>query len=159
MGLTRHSGAEGMGGAVLTRRLALRAVFTIGVIAGTAGVLAPILARRTGPKTRDTRTPGPGLERFTEMYRGRHIQGTATFAVPASGADDRGGTRRAAVVEMPSVEVRIDGRPLHVMRRADGSYLSVVNHYESFPTLSEVARAAVDELGSAQLSMTPWHSV
>jgi hypothetical protein len=44
------------------------------------------------------------------------------------------------------------------MRRADGSYLSLVNHYESFPTLLDVARAAVDELGDAQLSMSPSHS-
>jgi hypothetical protein len=60
---------------------------------------------------------------------------------------------------VPSMEVRIDGRPLHVMRRADGTYLSLVNHYESFPTLRDVARAAVDELGDAQLSLTPMHSV
>jgi hypothetical protein len=41
------------------------------------------------------------------------------------------------------------------MRRADGTYLSLDNHYESFPTLRDVARAAVDELGDAQLSLTP----
>nr|EIF92165.1 tyrosinase co-factor MelC1 [Streptomyces tsukubensis NRRL18488] len=51
------------------------------------------------------------------------------------------------------MEVRIDGRPLHIMRRADGSFMSLVNHYESFPTLREVARAAVDELGAAQLAV------
>ncbi|MET7618281.1 tyrosinase family oxidase copper chaperone [Streptomyces sp. NPDC005408] len=155
MGLTMHSGAAGIRGGILTRRIVVRAAFTIGVIAGTAGALAPILARKAGrPTTRAPRTPGRELERFTEMYRGRHIQGTAAFMVPAGG-----GTGRAAAVALPSVEVRIDGRPLHVMRRADGSYLSLVNHYESFPTLREVARAAVDELGTAQLSTTPLHSV
>lgn len=160
MGLITYRGAMGPRGGV-TRRIALRAAFTIGVIAGTAGVLAPVLGRRAGPAPRAGRPSGKGpeLERFTEMYRGRHIQGSETFMVPASSPADPGGARQAAAVAMPSVEVRIDGRPLHVMRRADGSYLSLVNHYESFPTLREVARAAVDELGAAQLSMTPLHTV
>lgn len=45
------------------------------------------------------------------------------------------------------------------MRRADGSYLSTVTHYESFPTLLETARAAVDELGTAQLSAVSPHTI
>ncbi|WP_236711019.1 tyrosinase cofactor, partial [Streptomyces sp. 150FB] len=51
-------------------------------------------------------------------------------------------------------DIRIDGRPLHIMRRADGSYLSAVNHYESFPTPLATARAAVDDLAGAQLSVS-----
>ncbi|MFF0446827.1 tyrosinase family oxidase copper chaperone [Streptomyces sp. NPDC004609] len=147
----------------VTRRIALRALLTSGVVAGTAGALAPLLGKRTHvpavlPGERGPRAvkagSAPDLERFAEMYRGRHIQGTATVMVPAGGAYDPSGARPAAA---PSVEVRIDGRPLHIMRRADGGYLSLVNHYESFPTLREVARAAVDELGAAQLSMSPSH--
>ncbi|MEV6395127.1 tyrosinase family oxidase copper chaperone [Streptomyces sp. NPDC051907] len=161
MGLIGHGG--GAAGAVLTRRLALRAVFTVGVIAGTVGALAPVLGRRPGARTDRVTAPdrehGPALERFAEMYRGRHIQGTATVMVPAGESPGRRAARTASAAAVPSVEVRIDGRPLHVMRRADGSYLSLVNHYESFPTLLDVARAAVDELGDAQLSMTPLHSV
>lgn len=38
------------------------------------------------------------------------------------------------------------------MRRADGSYLSGINHFESYATPMELARAAVDELGTAQLA-------
>ncbi|MEU9235697.1 tyrosinase family oxidase copper chaperone [Streptomyces subrutilus] len=93
----------------------------------TAAVLAGTAAalapvlRARGP--RQTLTPAPLAE---ETYRGRHI------------AVDRAG-------------IRIDGRPLHVMRRADGSYLSEVNHFQSFGTPLELARAAVDELGTAQL--------
>jgi hypothetical protein len=144
------------------------------VLAGTAGALAPILARRSGPARR-TDAPGSAsrsLERFAETYRGRHIQGNATVMVPAriaraarvaygvehAGAGALDAREARAVSAVPSVEVRIDGRPLHVMRRSDGTYLSLVNHYESFPTLREVARAAVDELGDAQLSLSPLHN-
>ncbi|MER7048776.1 tyrosinase family oxidase copper chaperone [Streptomyces jumonjinensis] len=134
----------------LTRRLVLRAVFTAGVVAGTAGALAPVIAR-TGARQSPPRPAEP--ERFTEMYRGRHIQGSATALVPVAA---RGGGRPGPGA-VPGAEVRIDGRPLEVMRRSDGGYLSVVNHYESFPTLREAARAAVDELGSARLALAPPH--
>ncbi|MGW7456144.1 tyrosinase family oxidase copper chaperone [Streptomyces sp. NPDC054787] len=113
--------------APLTRRALLRTAFTAAVLAGTAAVLAPVLRAR-GP--RQTLTPAPLAEE--ETYRGRHIA-----------VDDAG--------------VRIDGRPLHVMRRADGSYLSGINHFQSFPTRLELARAAVDELGTAQLAFAAPH--
>lgn len=109
-----------------TRRFFLRAAFAFGVIGGTAAALAPIF--RAGP--RETRAPASTVlgETFDEMYGGRHIRGTADG-------------------------VRIDGRPLHLMRRADGGYVSVVNHFESFPTALATARAAVDDLGGAQLAL------
>jgi hypothetical protein len=37
------------------------------------------------------------------------------------------------------------------MTNADGTYTSVVNHYQSFRSLHAVARAAVDDLGDATL--------
>jgi hypothetical protein len=43
-------------------------------------------------------------------------------------------------------QVTVDGRPLHLMRRADGTWLSMVDHYRSYPTALEATRAAVDEL-------------
>ncbi|MGW6305118.1 tyrosinase family oxidase copper chaperone [Streptomyces niveus] len=114
-----------------TRRFFLRAAFAFGAIGGTAAALTPIF--RAGPRKSDAPpAPGPvdGMpdERFDEMYGGRRIQGTASG-------------------------VRIDGRPLHLMRRADGTYVSVVNHFESFPTALATARAAVDDLGGTQLSL------
>ncbi|MFH8614094.1 tyrosinase family oxidase copper chaperone [Streptomyces sp. NPDC017979] len=133
-----------------TRRFALRTLFTIGVVGGTAGALAP-LVRHEGERT----AAPDATERFAETYRGRRIEGSATVLVPARRAT---GTARASAVEH-TVEVRIDGRPLHVMRRADGSYLSAVNHYESFPTLRAAARAAVDDLGTARLAETPAHAL
>ncbi|MGW5674605.1 tyrosinase family oxidase copper chaperone [Streptomyces sp. NPDC003860] len=133
-----------------TRRFALRTLFTIGVVGGTAGALAP-LVRHEGERT----TAPDATERFAETYRGRRIEGSATVLVPARRVT---GTVRASAVEH-TVEVRIDGRPLHVMRRADGSYLSAVNHYESFPTLRAAARAAVDDLGTARLAETPAYAL
>ncbi|WP_344488707.1 tyrosinase family oxidase copper chaperone [Streptomyces enissocaesilis] len=171
MGLiTRRTAATVRAGS-LTRRVLLRTVFAAGVIAGTAGALAPILARRPGTGTRPPRAngpangPAPAPERFTETYRGRHIQGTARGPAPvrrtggAAAHPGHAGDAMTVAALPDDVEVRIDGRPLHVMRRADGSYLSVVNHYESFPTLLAAARAAVDELGDAQLSVSPMHSL
>ncbi|MET4925228.1 tyrosinase family oxidase copper chaperone, partial [Streptomyces sp. PSRA5] len=112
-----------------------RAAFALGAIGGTAAALTPIF--RAAP--RETAAPAadadadvgagsPAAELIDEMYGGRHIRGT-------------------------EAEVRIDGRPLHVMRRADGSYVSVVNHFESFPTVLATARAAVDDLGGTQLAL------
>ncbi|MFE9397967.1 tyrosinase family oxidase copper chaperone [Streptomyces flavidovirens] len=183
--ITRRSAAT-VRGASLTRRILLRGAFAVGVIAGTAGALAPILTKRlvagtrpaNGPQVAGAAEPA-GLagvagaadaaqERFTETYRGRHIQATTRAALPARpgcGSERAGSDRAGAVGEAMTVtavrdiEVRIDGRPLHIMRRADGSYLSLVNHYESFPTLIGAARAAVDELGGAHLSVSPQHSL
>ncbi|MFE7750525.1 tyrosinase family oxidase copper chaperone [Streptomyces sp. NPDC057428] len=136
------------------RRAVLRTAFTVAVVAGTGGVLAPVLLRgqRTGAGNgRDA----VGPERFSEVYKGRDIRGGVTPVVPA-GARPQAAAAEAAA---PETDVRIDGHALHVMRRADGSYLSSVNHYESYPTLLETARAAVDEIGAAQLSAAPPHAI
>ncbi|MFE8910623.1 tyrosinase family oxidase copper chaperone [Streptomyces globisporus] len=144
-----------------SRRTVLRGAFTAAVVTGTAGALSPLLDRDPAVAARSAPAPGPGsgsgsratTEEFAEMYRGREIRGTATVVVPAGApADDR-----VAVAAEPVTEIRIDGRPLHVMRRADGTYLSDVRHYESYPTLLETARAAVDELGTARLAPPPAH--
>ncbi|OKK22209.1 hypothetical protein AMK16_03210 [Streptomyces sp. CB00455] len=89
-----------------------------------AGTAAALAPVLRARRPRQTLTPAPLAE---ETYRGRHI------------AVDHAG-------------IRIDGRPLHVMRRADGSYLSGINHFQSFGTPLELARAAVDELAGAQLA-------
>ncbi|MEV8444291.1 tyrosinase family oxidase copper chaperone [Streptomyces parvus] len=146
-----------------SRRTVLRGAFTAAVVTGTAGALLPLLARDPAAADGPAPAPGPGsgsgsgsratTEEFAEMYRGREIRGTTTVVVPAGApADDRG-----AVAAEPVTEIRIDGRPLHVMRRADGTYLSDVRHYESYPTLLETARAAVDELGTARLAPPAAH--
>ncbi|MFJ9624080.1 tyrosinase family oxidase copper chaperone [Streptomyces sp. NPDC101181] len=140
------------------RRIVLRGAFTAAAVTGTGLALSPLLGREPSAMAGPAPAPAPehvrpAAERFREMYRGREIRGTAT-AVPASAGDGD----RTALSAVPDTEVRIDGRRLHIMRRADGTYLSDVTHYESFPTLLETARAAVDELGpTARLAPTAAH--
>ncbi|MFF4244502.1 tyrosinase family oxidase copper chaperone [Streptomyces sp. NPDC001822] len=138
------------------RRAVLRTAFTAAVLAGTGGALAPVLLREEGAGAGNRRA-AVGPERFSELYKGRDIRGGITPVVPA------GAGPQAAAAGAPTAaaeaDVSIDGHPLHVMRRADGSYLSAVTHYESYPTLLETARAAVDEIGAAQLSAAPPHAI
>ncbi|MFD7258612.1 tyrosinase cofactor [Streptomyces sp. NPDC059874] len=75
-----------------------------------------------------------------EVYQGRRIQ------ITQGGGGHHGGHHSAG---LPTV--RIDGRELHVMRNADGSWISVVNHYETYSDPRSLARAAVRELQGAAL--------
>lgn len=49
----------------------------------------------------------------------------------------------------------VDAVELHVMRNADGSWISVVSHYDPVPSPRAAARAAVDELQGAPLLPPP----
>jgi len=104
------------------------------VLASLAAVaLVPVLAA-----SRAARPVGGAAESgFDEIYRGRRIRGAL---LPAAGRVAGGHGWR----------VTVDGRPLHLMRRSDGSWLSMVNHYSSYGTSLEATRAAVDELGPGQ---------
>ncbi|MEU9999783.1 tyrosinase family oxidase copper chaperone [Streptomyces sp. NPDC050848] len=121
---------------IVPRRAALRSLLTVAVAAFTGGTLARIA---TTPRERSARAASDAsvdafdsFEPFDEMYRGRHIRGLVG----------------------PSGEplVLVDGRPLHVMRRADGGFLTPIDHYESHATPLAATRAAVDESGSAPLT-------
>ncbi|HEY8985145.1 MAG TPA: tyrosinase family oxidase copper chaperone [Streptomyces sp.] len=107
------------------RRALVRGLLGVGAIAA----VTPLLVASRGFRNVD---PGPG---FDEMYRGRHLQG-----MPAT-------TSRSGE---SSWQVTVDGRPLHLMRRADGTWLSMVDHYRSYDTPLAAARGAVDELGPGQ---------
>ncbi|MFH9404419.1 tyrosinase family oxidase copper chaperone [Streptomyces sp. NPDC017638] len=99
-----------------------------GLLASAAALaLTPVVAA-----SRPVRPAGGGA--FDETYRGRRIQGVP---VPAAGRGVAAGTWR----------ITVDGRPLHLMRRADGTWLSMVDHYTSYRTPLEATRAAVDEMG------------
>ncbi|MER5778847.1 tyrosinase cofactor [Streptomyces sp. NPDC002039] len=117
----------------ITRRQAL------GTTAGALSVigLAGATAYAAGTDSRAAIPAGT----VDEVYMGRRIQITA-----ATGGGHHGGHHSPG---LPTV--RIDGRELHVMQNADGSWISVVNHYETFATPISLARAAVRELQGATL--------
>ncbi|MET7456629.1 tyrosinase family oxidase copper chaperone [Streptomyces sp. NPDC005574] len=119
----RRDGDRGRAGPPhATRRDALR-----GLLAPAAAVA---LAASRAPRT----LRAPADLAFDETFLGRRIQGLRT------GADGAGGRWH----------VTVDGRPLHLMRRADGTWLSMVDHYRSYPTALEATRAAVGELVPGQ---------
>ncbi|MEU9627033.1 tyrosinase cofactor [Streptomyces luteogriseus] len=127
-------GAAGDGDAGGTRRGVLR-----GLVAAAAGAALVPVALAAWPEETDGKNTdvwaGDGI--FEETYRGRRIRG-----VPIPSPEQ----------EVGDVDwhVTVDGRPLHLMRRADGSWLSMVDHYRSYPTPLAATRAAVDELGPGQ---------
>lgn len=102
------------------------------LLASAAVALAPVVtaSRPAQPADgkRDSGTP------FDETYRGRRIQGAP---LPLQGLSALGA----------EWQVTVDGRPLHLMRRADGTWLSMIDHYSWYRTPLEATRAAVDELG------------
>ncbi|MFG2826989.1 tyrosinase family oxidase copper chaperone [Streptomyces sp. NPDC048434] len=103
-------------------------------------------------------------EPFDEMYQGRHIEGwPADEGASANGShgSPRSHGSHGSPVDPQSGQsgphdgmdfvVRIDNDDLHVMRNADGTWISLVNHYETFTTPRALARAAVRELQGAEL--------
>ncbi|MEV5145679.1 tyrosinase cofactor [Streptomyces sp. NPDC052727] len=120
----------------ITRRRALTVAAAVAAAASAATLAAPAAtaAGHHAPATPDS---------FDEVYKGRRIQGR-----PASGGGhhhEHGG----------DYAVFVDGVRLHVMRNADGSWISVVSHYAPVATPRAAARAAVDELQGAPLLPFP----
>ncbi|MFF3849169.1 tyrosinase family oxidase copper chaperone [Streptomyces sp. NPDC002328] len=101
-------------------------------------------------------TPAP----FDEVYKGRRIQGRSTTGGGHHdggnhdggnhGGGDHGGGHHGA-----GYAVFVDGVELHLMRNADGTWISVVSHYDPVATPRAAARAAVDELRGATLLPFP----
>lgn len=120
----------------ITRRHALGAAVALAVTAGAA-VPAAVADDHDGHDSQGGHDSHSGPEAFDEVYRGRRIQGR-----PADGGGHHHGAGYA---------VFVDGAELHVMRNADGSWISVVSHYAPVPTPRAAARAAVDELQGARL--------
>lgn len=118
----------------ITRRRAL------GVAAGAAGAAAGLaLAGHAAAAPRAAAAPAVP-DSFDEVYQGRRIKGG-----PSHGGGHHGGHHGGGY------SVTIDGEELHVMQNADGTWISVINHYEPVATPKAVARAAVRELQGAPL--------
>ncbi|POX45386.1 tyrosinase family oxidase copper chaperone [Streptomyces sp. Ru72] len=115
----------------LTRRRALAAG---AAVAATAGLPTPSAAAPVHRHDHSHDHGAPGA--FDEVYLGRRIQGR-----PLAGGHHHGA----------GYGVFIDGVELHVMRNADGSWISVVSHYDPVPSPRAAARAAVVELRGAPL--------
>ncbi|MEU6808192.1 tyrosinase cofactor [Streptomyces sp. NPDC046831] len=104
-------------------------------------VLAPVAAVPRSSPPRSGAGDIPDRTDFDETYQGRRIKGVW---IPAGAAAEDG-----------RWDVTVDGRPLHLMRRADGTWLSMVDHYRPYRTPLEAARAAVDELGPERRLRVP----
>ncbi|WP_433447923.1 apotyrosinase chaperone MelC1 [Streptomyces sp. CA-142005] len=122
----------------ITRRRALTATAALAATAAVTTLVAPAASAAGHGR------PMPMPESFDEVYRGRRIQGRPMTG-PGGHHHEHGG----------GYEVLIDGVQLHVMRNADGSWISVVSHYDPVPTPRAAARAAVDELQGAPLLPFP----
>ncbi|MFF6812283.1 tyrosinase family oxidase copper chaperone [Streptomyces sp. NPDC012403] len=107
-----------------TRRDVTRGLRTGALTAALASLLTAFRAPRPA------HGKPPGRASFDRTHRGRRIQGRRT-------ADGHW-------------HVTLDGRPLHLMRRADGTWLSMVDHYCSYPTPLDAARAAADALAPGE---------
>ncbi|MFE9017741.1 tyrosinase cofactor [Streptomyces sp. NPDC007808] len=125
---------------VLSRRRALTAAAALATGAGVHAIAAPTASTAATPAEAGHDHHSPAS--FDEVYKGRRIQGR-----PASG----GGHQHHGA----GYAVFVDGVELHLMRNADGSWISVVSHYEPVPTPRAAARAAVDELQGAKLLPFP----
>ncbi|MFD3539086.1 tyrosinase cofactor [Streptomyces sp. NPDC058662] len=117
----------------ITRRQALSTTAGALSVLGLAGATAHAAVT-------DSRAATPAGT-VDEVYQGRRIR------ITPGGGGHHGGHHSPG---LPTV--RIDGRELHVMRNADGSWISVVNHYETYPDPASLARAAVRELQGAVLA-------
>ncbi|MFG2639708.1 tyrosinase cofactor [Streptomyces sp. NPDC048370] len=121
----------------ITRRKAL------GVAAGAAGAVTGLaVAGSAGAAAPRAAAPAAGSApaSFDETYLGRRIKGG-----PAHGGGHHGGHHGGGY------SVTIDGEELHVMQNADGTWISVISHYEPVATAKAAARAAVRELRGAPL--------
>ncbi|MEU1708855.1 tyrosinase cofactor [Streptomyces sp. NPDC005706] len=119
----------------LTRRRALTTAAALAATASAVTLLAP------AAPAAEHHHGAP--DSFDEVYKGRRIQGR-----PSDGGGhhhEHGG----------GYSVFIDGVELHLMRNADGTWISVVSHYDPVPTPRAAARAAVDELQGAPLLPFP----
>ncbi|GKQ33944.1 tyrosinase cofactor [Streptomyces sp. A012304] len=125
----------------LSRRRALTAAAALTATVGVQTVSAPATTAAGAAGGHDHGSPAS----FDEVYKGRRIQGR-----PTAGGGHHGGGHHGA-----GYAVFVDGVELHLMRNADGTWISVVSHYDPVSSPRAAARAAVDELQGAKLLPFP----
>lgn len=128
----------------ITRRQALGTTAGALTALGLAGATAHAAVTRS--RSAAPAAPAGPSGNVDEVYQGRRIR-----ILPASGGGDDHGGHHGGHQSPGLPTVLIDGRELHVMRNADGSWISVVNHYETFSGPLPLARAAVRDLQGASL--------
>jgi tyrosinase len=130
----------------LLLRMSVGALGVAGAAAGLPGMAAHAESPRPGRSSPGRSGPGrSGSGDGThQVYKGR----TITILPPPAGGIGFGRTRIAP-------HVLIDTDPLDVMLNADGSYSSVLNHFEKYHSITGIARAAVDALAGARLVPAP----
>ncbi|MFJ9826405.1 tyrosinase family oxidase copper chaperone [Streptomyces sp. NPDC101160] len=126
----------------ITRRTALGVA--AGAAAGAAAGLA--LASPAQAATAPAPTPVPAPGSFDEVYQGRRIKGG-----PSNGGGEGGHHGGHEGHHGGGYSVTIDGEELHVMQNVDGTWISVITHYEPVASPRAAARAAVRELQGAAL--------
>lgn len=152
---------------MVTRRRVLRTgLTTVTAAAATTAALWPMLAAGE-PGTTATDTAYTANSADTADGKDAGAPGAGAAQTPPHGRHGRGALRRGLsgtpypglrLGRAQRVEILVDGRPLEVMRRVDGSLISMANHYQPYPTPRETARAAVDVIGRAPLSaIAPHH--
>ncbi|MER5350186.1 tyrosinase cofactor [Kitasatospora sp. NPDC002551] len=135
--------SEDTHGTELTRRRMLQ-----GAAAALAVASGTVVIGVAGPGGAATAADPGASDSFDEVFQGRRIQGRPVDG----GSHQHGGTGAGAGTGTGTgYEVRIDGDELHMMRNADGTWISVVNHYQTFATPRALARAAVNDLQGATL--------
>ncbi|MFC9470280.1 tyrosinase family oxidase copper chaperone [Streptomyces coelicoflavus] len=137
-----------------TRRQVMRGLLAPALAVG----LAPLVAASRPARATETAAGAGAGDAAAPAHPGPHAAGSAPLTADSTAFDEtyRGrrirGIRSAAgrAVGAGTWHVTVDGRPLHLMRRADGSWLSMIDHYRSYPTPLAAARGAVDELGPGE---------
>ncbi|MER6910548.1 tyrosinase cofactor [Streptomyces sp. NPDC000594] len=127
----------------------------MGVLAGAAAglTLAGVATTAATADTPPTRKKAGGHQHpaapahapFDEVFEGRRIQGIPVKGSRAAHAHHGNGNFR----------VLIDGRALHLMYRADNTWTSAINHYQTFRTPLDAARTAVTTLQGADMVPLP----
>ncbi|MEU5806548.1 tyrosinase family oxidase copper chaperone [Streptomyces sp. NPDC047718] len=132
----------------ITRRQALGTAAGAATALGLTGLVACDAAKpspapdpkaQPGVSASGLSIPANGID---EVFEGRRIQ--------ISLAKGGGGHEGHGLPAWPTI--KIDGNELHIMRNADGTWVSVINHYETFPDPVAAARAAVRTLQGGHLA-------